>query len=190
VLWVALGLNALMFAVELLAAQRSGSLSLVADAVDFAADAMNYALSLAVLGSVLLMRAKAALFKAACMAALGGYVWLSTLWRLGAGAEAPHAFTMGSVGLMALAVNGAVAALLYAFREGDANVRSVWLCSRNDAIGNLAVVAAALGVFGTHRAWPDLLVATIMATLALHGAWVVARQARAELKPAAQGHAH
>jgi Co/Zn/Cd efflux system component len=189
VLWAALWLNALMFGVELIAAHRSGSLSLVADAVDFAADAMNYGISLAVLGSVLLVRAKAALFKAACMAALGLYVWVGAAWQWSQ-TDVPHAATMGVVGVMALAVNVAVAALLYAFREGDANMRSVWLCSRNDAIGNLAVVAAALGVFGTHQAWPDLLVATLMATLALRGAWVIARQARVELKQAPGGHAH
>jgi Co/Zn/Cd efflux system component len=71
--------------------------------------------------------------------------------------------------------------MLYAFREGDANMRSVWLCSRNDAIGNVAVFMAALGVFGTGSAWPDLLVASLMAALALHGGWTVMRQARGEL---------
>jgi Co/Zn/Cd efflux system component len=85
----------------------------------------------------------------------------------------------------------AVAWMLYAFREGDANMRSVWLCSRNDAIGNLAVLLAALGVFGTGAAWPDLAVASLMAALALHGGWTVLRQARGELhQDRAQGDHH
>jgi Co/Zn/Cd efflux system component len=137
ILWVALLVNAAMFLVELGAGFASGSLSLLADAIDFAGDALNYGVSLAVL---------------------------------------------------ALLANVSVAWMLYAFREGDANMRSVWLCSRNDAIGNMAVFLAALGVFGTGSAWPDLLVATLMATLALHGGWQVMRQARKELgAPVAPG---
>ena len=94
----------------------------------------------------------------------------------------PEAFTMGSIGLLALIANVAVAAMLYAYREGDANMRSVWLCSRNDAIGNIAVMLAALGVLGTASAWPDLLVACGMAVLALIGGWSVIGQAIAEIK--------
>ena len=88
---------------------------------------------------------------------------------------------MGVVGALALAANLGVAWLLYAFREGDANMRSVWLCTRNDAIGNVAVLLAALGVFGTGTRWPDLLVAAVMAGLALAAGLSVIRQARQEL---------
>jgi Co/Zn/Cd efflux system component len=182
-LWVALAVNAVMFVAELAASWSSGSLSLLADSIDFFGDAANYALSLAVVGMALSVRAKAALFKAACMGGFGIFVLGSALWRLGSGA-APEALTMGAVGFIALLANVGVAALLYRFRTGDANMRSVWICSRNDAIGNLAVMAAALGVFGTGSAWPDLLVAALMATLALTGAATVFRQAQQELHAA------
>lgn len=180
VLWVALSLNAAMFFVELLAGAQAGSLSLLADAIDFAGDALNYGVSLAVLASALAFRAKAAAVKALSMMGFGVYVLGSALWSLWHGAP-PNALTMGVVALLALAVNVGVAVMLYAFREGDANMRSVWLCSRNDAIGNLAVMLAALGVFGTGSAWPDLLVAGLMAALALQGGWQVLRQARQEM---------
>jgi Co/Zn/Cd efflux system component len=101
----------------------------------------------------------------------------------------PDAITMGAVGMLALCANLAVAWMLYAFREGDANMRSVWLCTRNDAIGNIAVMGAALGVFGTGTAWPDLLVATLMATLAVRGGKQVWRQAQGELGTD-DGHRH
>jgi Co/Zn/Cd efflux system component len=179
-LWVALVLNALMFFVESTASWTSGSVSLLADAIDFFGDAANYALSLAVLGMALSVRAKAAIFKAACMGGFGIVVLGKTLWNLNAGVP-PEPATMGAVGLLALAVNAGVALMLYRFRTGDANMRSVWICSRNDALGNLAVMFAALGVFGTGAAWPDLLVATIMAALALSGAATVLKQARGEL---------
>ena len=89
---------------------------------------------------------------------------------------------MGLIGMLALVANASVALMLYAYREGDANMRSVWLCSRNDAIGNLAVILAAVGVFGSGRAWPDLLVALIMAGLGLSASIQVSRQALRELK--------
>ena len=180
-LWVALVLNALMFAVELGGSWVSGSVSLLADAIDFFGDAGNYAISLAVLGMALSTRSKAALFKAACMAALGVFVLGKALWNLKMGVV-PEAATMGIIGFVALAVNGGVALMLYRFRSGDANMRSVWICSRNDALGNLAVMFAALGVFGTGSAWPDLLVAGVMGMLALSGSWTVMRQARSELR--------
>lgn len=180
ILWTALALNAAMFLVEIVAGFRSGSVSLLADAIDFFGDAANYGLTLAVLPLGLAWSSRAALIKAASMLAFGTIVALNALWALGTG-EPPHAATMGVVGALALVVNVGVAAMLYAFREGDANMRSVWLCSRNDAIGNLAVLAAALGVFGTGAAWPDLAVAGIMAGLALHSGWKVLQQARAEL---------
>ncbi len=181
ILWVALVVNAAMFAVELFAGFQAGSLSLLADAIDFAGDALNYGVSLAVLASALAWRARAALLKAVSMMGFGVYILGQAVWSLWHG-EVPAALTMGAVALLALAANVGVATLLYAFREGDANMRSVWLCSRNDAIGNLAVMMAALGVFGTGSAWPDLLVAALMAGLALHGGWSVLGQAREELR--------
>src|SRR5688572_825136 len=184
-LWVALGLNVAMFAVELGAAWSSGSLSLLADSIDFFGDAANYGLSLAVLAMAATVRSRAALFKAACMGGFGVFVVASALWNLKAGAP-PEPATMGIVGFIALLVNAGVAWMLYRFRTGDANMRSVWLCSRNDALGNLAVMLAALGVFGTGSAWPDLLVAGLMGALALTGAWSVLRQARAELRGSGQ----
>ena len=180
-LWVAMVLNALMFIVELGGAFTSGSVSLLADAIDFFGDAGNYAISLAVLGMAMSVRSKAALFKAACMGAFGVFVLGKALWNLQFGV-APEAMTMGLIGFLALAVNGGVALLLYRFRAGDANMRSVWICTRNDAVGNVAVMLAALGVFGTGSAWPDLLVAGVMGVLALTGAWTVLREARAELR--------
>ncbi len=180
ILWLALLSNAIMFVVEISAGYHSGSLSLLADAIDFGGDAANYAVSLAVLSAALRWRARTAMLKAACMLGFGVFVLGRAVWGLWYGA-APDPATMGVVGVLALAVNVAVAWMLYAFREGDANMRSVWLCSRNDAVGNLAVMGAALGVFGTGSAWPDLLVAAMMASLALQGGWMVARQAREEL---------
>lgn len=183
-LWIALVLNALMFLVELGAAWTSGSVSLVADSIDFFGDAANYAISLAVLGMAAATRSRAAQFKAACMAAFGVFVLGKAAWSLAAGA-APEPMTMGAVGFAALAVNAGVAWMLFRFRTGDANMRSVWICSRNDAIGNVAVILAAVGVFGTGSAWPDLVVATIMAGLAISGSVTVLRQARRELRLAA-----
>jgi Co/Zn/Cd efflux system component len=181
---VALVVNAAMFGVELVAGWASGSVSLLADAIDFFGDAANYGLSLAVLGMGLATRAKAALFKAACMAAFGVFVLGRAVWSARTGVV-PEALTMGSVAMLALAANVGVALMLYRWRTGDANMRSVWICSRNDAISNIAVGLAALGVFGTGTAWPDLLVAGLMAVLAITGAWTVLRHARAELDESA-----
>jgi Co/Zn/Cd efflux system component len=180
-LWIALILNALMFGVELGAAWTSGSVSLLADSIDFMSDAGNYAISLAVLGMAASSRARAALFKGTCMAAFGVFVIGQAIWNLSAGVV-PEPMTMGVVGFLAMTVNVGVALLLYRFRSGDANMRSVWLCSRNDALSNVAVMLAALGVFGTASAWPDLLVAGVMAVLALSSSWSVVRQARGELR--------
>jgi Co/Zn/Cd efflux system component len=180
ILWIALLVNAAMFLVEIVAGWRAGSLSLLADAIDFAGDALNYAVSLAVLASALAWRARAAILKAISMMGFGLFILGSAAWAVWNG-TVPDATTMGVIGVLALVSNVAVAWMLYAFREGDANMRSVWLCSRNDAIGNLAVMLAALGVFGTGSAWPDLIVASLMAALALHGGWQVLRQARGEL---------
>lgn len=180
ILWIALIVNAMMFGVEIAAGVAADSRALQADALDFLGDAANYAISLGVAGMALAWRARAALVKAATMLAFGLWVIGSTAWAFVNG-SAPHAETMGIVGALALAANVVVAILLFRYRTGDANMRSVWLCSRNDAIGNLAVLAAALGVFGTGQGWPDLAVAAIMAVLALWGSVEVFRQARVEL---------
>lgn len=180
-LWLALAINAGMFAVEGAAGLLSGSASLQADALDFLGDAANYGISLGVVGLALVWRARAALVKGATMLVFGGWVAGATTWGVWRG-ETPAAEVMGVVGLAALIANVATAVMLFGFRKGDANMRSVWICSRNDAIGNLAVMLAALGVFGTGTRWPDLLVAAVMAGLALQGGWQVIRHARAELK--------
>ncbi|MEO7547286.1 MAG: cation transporter [Ramlibacter sp.] len=183
VLWIALVVNLLMFAVEIGGGVVSGSVSLLADAIDFFGDAANYGVSLAVLSMGLIWRARAALLKATSMLLFGLAVLGKTAWAASQ-AIPPEPLTMGLIGVLALAVNLGVALLLYKFRNGDANMRSVWLCTRNDAIGNLAVMLAALGVFGTGTAWPDLLVAAVMGILAISAGWTVTRQARAELKTA------
>jgi Co/Zn/Cd efflux system component len=181
VLWIALAINFAMFAVEIGAGLRSGSVALLADAIDFFADAANYALTLAVLSLGVAWRARAALVKAVSMIAFGVLVLAKAVWGAKLGI-APEPVTMGLVGALALAANLGVAAMLYAFRNGDANMRSVWLCTRNDAIGNAAVMVAALGVFGTGTVWPDIGVASIMAALAIHAGWSVIRHARGELR--------
>jgi Co/Zn/Cd efflux system component len=181
ILWVALLVNALMFAVEIGSGLKSGSLSLLADAIDFFGDAANYGVSLFVLSMGLVGRARAAQLKGGSMLAFGVFVLVQALMAVNSG-QAPAAWTMSTVGLLALVANLGVAALLYAWRTGDANMRSVWLCSRNDAIGNLAVIAAGFGVLGTGSAWPDLAVAAGMAGLAIHGGVSVLRQARRELQ--------
>lgn len=180
ILWIALLVNAAMFLVEIVAGIAADSRSLQADALDFLGDAANYAISLGVAGMALAWRARAALVKAATMLAFGLWVIGYALYGLVVGAN-PEPQTMGLIGTLALLVNVAVALLLFRYRQGDANMRSVWICSRNDAIGNCAVLAAALGVFGTGQAWPDLLVAFIMATLAIWGSIEVFGQARGEL---------
>jgi len=183
ILWLALIINLAMFFVEIGAGFKSGSTSLLADAIDFFGDAANYGVSIAVLSAGLVLRSRAALLKGACMIGFGLFVLARAVWMYTQGGT-PEALTMGSIGLLALVANVAVAAMLYAYREGDANMRSVWLCSRNDAIGNIAVMLAALGVAGTSSAWPDLLVASGMAVLALVGGWSVVKQALIEIKHA------
>jgi Co/Zn/Cd efflux system component len=179
-LWIALLINAAMFVVEIVGGLKAGSVSLLADAVDFAGDAANYGLSLTVLSMGLAWRSRAAMVKGATMTAFGVFVIGKTVWAAYFGVP-PEAFTMGAIAMLALAANAGVAAMLYAFREGDADMRSVWLCSRNDAIGNVAVLLAAVGVFGTGSRWPDLAVAAVIASLAISAGVAVMRQARAEL---------
>jgi len=189
VLWVALAINFAMFVVEVTMGLAVGSVSLQADALDFLGDAANYGIGLAVLGMALHHRALAALVKGISMGLFGLWVAGSTLWGMIV-LETPDAPVMGGVGLLALAANIGVAIMLYRHRNGDSNRRSVWLCSRNDAIGNVAVVLAASGVFATGTAWPDLLVAAIMSTLALAASFSVTRQALAERRPAPDLHGH
>lgn len=181
VLWAVLAINVAMFAIEVAAGLAAGSAALQADALDFLGDAGNYAISLFVAGMVLRYRAMAAFLKGATMGMLGLWVLSVTAWHAWHG-TLPHAFTMGVVGVAALVANAASFGLLWAYRGGDANMRSAWICTRNDVLGNLAVLLAALGVLGTGTGWPDVTVAAIMATLALQGAWTVLNQSRAELR--------
>jgi Co/Zn/Cd efflux system component len=184
VLWAVLAINAAMFAVEVAAGVAAGSASLQADALDFLGDAGNYAISLFVVGMALRYRAMAAFLKGATMGVFGVWVLGVTAWHVWH-ATLPHAATMGVVGLAALIANAASFGLLWAYRGGDANMRSAWVCTRNDVLGNLAVLLAALGVFGTGTGWPDVIVASIMAGLALQGAWIVLQQSLHELRVAA-----
>jgi Co/Zn/Cd efflux system component len=181
VLLVVLVINAVMFVIEIGAGLAAGSASLQADALDFLGDAGNYIISLAVLGMALRYRAMAALAKGLTMGAFGAWV-IGAVVCHAAMSTVPEPITMGVVGVAALIANAACAGLLYAYRDGDANMQSVWICSRNDVLGNLAVLLPALGVFGTGTGWPDLVVATVMATLALQGAWIVVWQSRRELQ--------
>lgn len=180
-LWIALFINLAMFFVELLGGAYAHSSALWADSLDFFGDAVNYAVSLAVLGASLYWRATVALFKGAVMAIFGLVVIAKTVYAYMQGIP-PEAITMGAIGILALIANVISAVILYAFREGDSNMRSVWLCSRNDAIGNIAVIFAAIGVFGTGSMFPDLIVAVIMATLGLTGGYQVIKKASQERK--------
>ena len=180
VLWVALFANAIMFAVELAAAVFSGSSALAADAADFLGDSANYALSLGAISLGGLWVSRVALLKGTAMLFYGLAVLAYALWRAWLGVP-PEAVTMGVIGLLALIVNFSVAAMLYRFRDGDANMKSVWLCTRNDVIANIAVLVAAAGVFGTGTVWPDVAVAAVLAGLGLSSGRIVIRQARAEL---------
>lgn len=181
ILWIVLGINAVMFLVEIVAGLAAGSAALQADALDFFADAANYVISLFVLGLGIRWRASAALVKGTTMGLFGLWVIGSVVWHALHG-TVPEWGTMGMVGAAALAANAACLVLLYAWRDGDANMRSVWICSRNDVIANCAVLAAAFGVFGTGTGWPDIIVAAVIAVLALQGAAVVIRQALTELR--------
>lgn len=181
VLWTVLVLNAAMFLVEIGAGVVAGSASLQADALDFLGDAANYGISLLVVGMALRYRASAALAKGATMGLFGLWVLGITAWHAWSG-TLPQAATMGTVGAAALVANGASFALLWAYRGGDANMRSAWICTRNDVLGNLAVLLAAAGVFGTGSGWPDVVVALVMSALALQGSSLVLRQALFELR--------
>ena len=181
VLWIVLAINAAMFAVEIGAGLMAGSTSLQADALDFLGDAANYAISLAVVGSALRYRANAAFLKGASMGLFGTWVVATVVWHALHG-TLPNAAAMGAIGVSALIANGCSFALLWSHRSGDANMRSAWICTRNDVLGNLAVLLAAVGVFGAGTGWPDIVVAAVMAALALQGAFVIVRQSFGELR--------
>lgn len=187
-LWIVIAINATMFVVEMTAGQLAGSQALQADALDFLGDSLTYGISLAVIGASIRVRTNAALAKAASLLLMGLWVFGSTVYRVFY-VGVPEAEIMGAIGLLALVANLASVMLLVRYKDGDANVRSVWLCSRNDAIGNVAVMIAALGVWGTATGWPDLIVAGIMATLFLTSATQIFRQALAERRESAE-HVH
>jgi len=178
-LWIVIALNGGMFLVEIIAGQLAGSQALKADALDFFGDSMTYGISLAVIGASLKTRSVAAMLKGISLLLMGLWVFSSTLYQL-LFLGVPQADVMGIVGVAALASNLASVLILARYKDGDANVRSVWLCSRNDAIGNVAVMMAALGVWGTATAWPDLVVAGIMAGLFLWSATQILSQSRRE----------
>jgi Co/Zn/Cd efflux system component len=180
-LWIALVINAGFFVAEIVAGAAAGSAALQADALDFFGDAANYAISLGVAGLAVKWRARAAIAKGSTLIAFAFWVLGSTAWYAFYG-SVPRAEVMGVVGIAALIANGGVALMLYRFRTGDANMRSVWICSRNDALGNAAVMLAAMGVFGTGTGWPDVCVAAIMGGLGLWGGWQIVHQARGELR--------
>jgi len=187
ILWIVIVINAVMFLVEMAAGQLAGSQALQADALDFLGDATTYGISLAAIGASIAVRTNAALFKAFTLFAMGMWVMGATIWKVFY-IGVPEAHIMGGIGFLALAANLTSVLLLVKYKDGDANVRSVWLCSRNDAIGNVAVMIAALGVWGTATGWPDLIVAGIMAALFLTSATQIMRQALAEKR--AGGHVH
>lgn len=180
VLWVALAVNAAMFVTEAVSSYAAGSAALLADSLDFFGDAANYAISLYALALGVVARARAALVKGLSMGAIGLWVIGAAAHKIATGAV-PDALIMGPVGALALLANVVVAGLVFRHRHGDANRESVWLCSRNDAIGNIVVVLAASGVFATGSMWPDVIVAAAMASLSLSAAWRVVRRAAAEL---------
>ncbi len=182
-LWAVIAINGVMFLVEMGAGVVAGSQALKADALDFLGDTATYAISLAVIGMPLIWRSRAALFKGLSLGAMGFWVLGLTAYQL-LGPGVPRAEVMGAITLLALVANLTSVLLLLKFRNGDANVRSVWLCSRNDAIGNVAVMAAAGGVWSSQTAWPDLAVAAIMAGLFLWSSVQIVRHARREMSPA------
>ena len=186
-LWLVIAINAGMFGVEMTAGQLAQSQALQADALDFAADALTYGISLAVIGASIKVRSNAAMAKGISLLLMGLWVFGSTIYRVFY-VGVPAAGIMGGIGFLALSANLASVLILVKYKDGDANVRSVWLCSRNDAIGNVAVMIAALGVWGTSTGWPDLIVAAIMAGLFLTSATQILWQALVERNQHGQDH--
>lgn len=180
-LWLVIAINAGMFAVEMGAGALAGSNALQADALDFLADSVTYGISLAVIGASVRTRAWAAIGKAASLSGMSLWVLAMTAYHVLI-AGVPRAEVMGSVGLLALAANVASVLLLMRYKDGDANVRSVWLCSRNDAIGNVAVMIAASAVWATGTKWPDLIVAALMAGLFFYSSVRILQQSVEEIR--------
>ncbi len=188
--------NIAMFVVEMIAGQFAGSQSLKADSLDFFADGVTYAISFWAIGRPVGVRSLAAVVKGVSLVVLGLWVAASTLWHFFV-AGIPEAETMGAIGVLALAANVFTVLLLLRYKDGDANIRSVWLCSRNDAIGNVAVMGAAVLVYVFGNRIPDLIVAGVMAALFLTSAFQILRQAheewaesRAGGPPHGHGHDH
>lgn len=179
VLWICLIANTVMFFVQTLGSYQALSVSLLANALDFLSDAANYGISLFVLGKSLRSKANASLIKGASLGLIGIWVAFETLSHA-LQPELPKPVTMTVISILGLVVNIGCAVLLYRYRSGDSNRESVWICSRNDAIGNVAVIVAAGGVFVSATAWPDIIVAAILGYLALSGAWQIIRNANKE----------
>ena len=180
-LWIVIAINGGMFFVEMIAGRLAGSQALQADALDFLGDFLTYGISLAVIGMSLRVRSTAALVKGFSLLAMGLWIFGSTLYQV-LFLEVPRAEIMGVIGLMALAANVASVLLLMRYKDGDANVRSVWLCSRNDAIGNVAVMMASAAVYFTTSALPDIAVALVMAGLFLRSAQLIITQSVQEFR--------
>jgi Co/Zn/Cd efflux system component len=194
ILWLVIAINGAMFLVETVAGKLAGSQALQADALDFLGDTLTYGLSLAVIGMSLKVRSAAALAKGVSLLLMGLWVFGSTVWQVFV-LGLPKAEFMGTIGFLALAANVASVLLLTRYKDGDANVRSVWLCSRNDAIGNVIVMVAAGLVWWLASPWPDLAVAFVMAGLFLHSASLILSQALREWRSgedlgALMGHGH
>ncbi len=189
VLWIVIALNAGMFITEVIGGVLAQSQALQADALDFLADSLTYALSLWAIGRPIAVRSRVAWLKGVSLSLMGLWVLLFSVYRFFVVAE-PEPFTMGWIALLALAVNLISVLLLLAYRNGDANVRSVWLCSRNDAIGNIAVMIAAAGVWWTGAAWPDLVVAILMALLFLNSSWQILAQVAEEREAHSMSDSH
>ena len=176
-----IAINATMFVVEMWAGVASGSQALKADALDFAGDTATYTLSLLVIGASIRTRAITSLIKSASLAAIALAILITTLLRFMEGG-APEAQTMSLIALLALAANVASVFILLKWRDGDSNVRSVWLCSRNDAIGNVAVILAGILVAATASPLPDLIVALLLAGIFLRSSFAITVQAISELR--------
>ena len=178
-LWMVIAINASMFVVEMFGGVLARSQALKADALDFLGDTLTYGMSLAVIGRPLKTRATVAMVKGVSLLLMGLWVLGNTLYHTLV-LQTPAAPVMGAIAFAALAANVASVLLLLPYKDGDANVRSVWLCSRNDAYGNIGVIAASWLVWLTGSPWPDIAVAFVMAALFTHSSWRILSQARAE----------
>ncbi|NBX02594.1 MAG: cation transporter [Alphaproteobacteria bacterium] len=169
-----------MFVVQMIASYAAHSVSLLANSADFFSDAANYGISLYVLNLSLRQKAKASLFKGISLGLVGLWVAFETLHH-SLQPELPEPLLMVIISVVALAVNVGCAVLLYKYRGGDSNRESAWICSRNDAIGNIAVMIAATGVFASNTIWPDIIVAAILGWLSVTGAWRIIIAAKNEV---------